>query len=116
MYFLLFGQQDVSESSPASRDFYTFVLHKKVTESNICRQENEKTFGVFESDDGSLLVWDHDDSVRQGPVLLKVQLQHVWKGIRNNKCCLSVEEEFSGGSDGARDYSRPAGIKESVNL
>ena len=49
------------------------LLHKTSTllfytkgnrESNISRHENEKTFGVFESDDGSLFVRDHDDSVR----------------------------------------------------
>lgn len=42
MYFLLFGQQDVSESSPASRDFYTFVLHKKVTESQTSADKKMK--------------------------------------------------------------------------
>ncbi len=45
---------------------------------NISRKAEWKTFGVTERDDGGLLLWDHDDSVRQSPGLLKKQLQHVW--------------------------------------
>lgn len=72
IYFLLFGVQSS----------FIILLYICFEVTILLNKEKLKTFGVTESYDGSLFIWDHDDTVRQSPVLLKVQLQHIWKGIR----------------------------------